>query len=173
MVKLTSIFLLFICAFSGISQDISNLDEKYGIKKFKLESNYSELQNSLELDIDGTVRYYKYIGGDVTSIFETKVKEIILGYYNNQLYYIGIILDDSSQIYPDIIYDKLKTLFGEGLMQTNYKKGPLTYKFGYAWETEKTYLAFNEQLPNEVQSGKTSIWMISNVLDKKMAEDDF
>lgn len=172
--KKSIIFLSILCITNLVtSQSLSNLDSKYGINKFKLESSFSTHQANLKLDLDGKVKYYKYIGTDIPSIFDCNINKIILGYYKNKLYFILFELKDDKQLFVDLVYDKLEQLFGPTSVNTNIKKGPLTYQFVYVWQTDKTYLSFDKQLPNDLQIGRTAIWMKSNVLDNQKASDDF
>ncbi|MBA7538573.1 hypothetical protein ES705_30850 [subsurface metagenome] len=171
--KLLGILILVCLSNIIIAQNLSNLDSKYGIKKFKLESSYDNYKSSLELELDGKVKYYKYVGSDIQSVFGQDISKVILGFYKNKLYYVNLILDDSQPIYSDLVYDKLKQLFGSTEKATTFNKGPLSYDWAYFWQTKKTYLSFDKQLPNNQQAGRVTIWMISNVLDDQIAADDF
>lgn len=172
--KKTIIIITILCITNFVtSQSLQNLDIKYGINKFKLESSFSTYQANLIIELDGKVKYYKYISTDISSIFGSNINNIILGFYKNKLYYIQIELKEDKQLFVDLVYDKLEQLFGSTPVNTNIKKGPLTYQFAYVWQTDKTYLAFDRQLPNDLQNGRTAIWMKSNVLDNQIASDDF
>lgn len=171
--SLTLLTILSLIANMAVAQTLSNLDLKYGMNKFRLESSYSTYQANLKLTLDGKVKYYEYTGSDISSIFDCKIKKIILGFYKNKLYYIKFDLNEEYPLYVDLIYDKLEQLFGPTPINTDIKKGPLTYKFAYVWQTKKTYLSFDEKLPNDLQVGSTAIWMYSNILGNQIASNDF
>ena len=173
MRKVIGVVLMVCLSNALIAQNLSNLDAKYGIKKFKLETSYENYKSNLELELDGKVKYYKYVGKDIQSVFGLRIRKIILGFYKNKLYYIGIELDDSIPIYPDFIYDELKKLFGDTEKLTNFKKGPFSYEWAYIWQTKKTYLCFDKLQATESENEKVSIWMISNVIDYQITSDDF
>lgn len=173
MKKIIGIVLMIFLSNTLMAQNLSNLDTKYGIKKFKLESSFENYKSNLELELDGKVKYYRYVGSDIQTVLGQDIRKIILGFYKNKMYYIGIKLDDALPIYPDLIYDKLKDLFGYTDKSTNFKKGPLSYEWAYTWQTNKTYLSFDKQKATEFKNEEVSIWMISNVVDKQISSDDF
>ena len=85
-------FLLsIVCMYTNLcfSQDKNNLDKKYGINKFKLESTTSLYKGFLRTKIfkQDKVKYFDYIGTDIKDLFGFKVKEVILGFYKDKLDY--------------------------------------------------------------------------------------
>jgi hypothetical protein len=174
MKNLFGIFIMIFVTSIVTAQNLSNLDAKYGIKNFKLESSYDNYKSNLKLELDdGRVKYYNYVGTDVQSIFGHDIRKITLGFYKSKLYYIRLDLDDSKPVYSDLVYENLKQLFGSAERGYGIKKGPLKYDWVYVWQTQKTYLCFDKQLPNELQPGSIAIWMMSNILGNQIVIDDF
>ncbi len=173
MKKIIGFLLMFCISNIMNAQNLSNLDSKYGIKKFRLETPYENYKSKLELEIDGKVKYYKYVGTDIQSVFGKDIKKIVLGFYKNKIYYIGIELDNSLPIHPDLIYDELKKMFGNTEKSSNFQKGPLSYEWAYVWKSKKAYLSFDKQEATEFNNEKTSIWMISNIIGNQITSDDF
>lgn len=167
-------FFLTLLQFANVlSQDLSKLDSRYGIKKFKLESNIVNYQADLSILIEGNINFYKYTGSDIKTIFNAEIEEIILGFYKNKLYYIGFVIDNTLDIYETIIYEKLTNLFGPTRGKSNFKSGPFLYSFQYIWETKNTRLTFEESSNEREPIKKTKIWMTSNALESVKDSEDF
>lgn len=168
--NLIFVFILVTNIFSSKAQNLQNLDAKYGFNKFKLESSinlYKGYLTSLSKQ-DEKIKFYTYNKGDIKTIFDYEIEKIVLGYYKGKLYEISIQFKTTDWFHSDIIYDRLKMLFGSGEYSTNYNKGPLNYDWGYKWYTNKTYLSFDKQ-----KTEPASIWMISTILDIQIANDEF
>ncbi|ESU23792.1 hypothetical protein FEDK69T_12020 [Flavobacterium enshiense DK69] len=141
--KLTLLFFIFINSIA-ISQNLSNLDVKYGFNKFKLESSYTLHKNNLSYKTtDNNVKYYEYIGKDIKSVFGVKIDEIWLGYYKNRLYTISIDFGAISDSESQNIIKELKKMFGYQELITNSEGETYKYEWAIAWETQKTYLQAN------------------------------
>ena len=80
--KLIAAFILILNSFTSVSQNIQNLDTKYGFRKFKLESSYDLYKSQLKpLDITKTgskMKYYEYTGTEYNEVFGYKVNKISL-----------------------------------------------------------------------------------------------
>ncbi len=182
MKKLSSIIILVsFCALtifskSGIAQNIANLDLKYGIKKFKLGTSY-ELYKSQLLLIpynikNANLKTYKYLGSDIPEIFGYEVKAITLIFYKNCLFEISIEYPLKYKEFEVSIANQLKILFGEWEYQNDIVKGYGTTKWSYYWQGKKTFLAFDYTTDKDVIN-TMSIWMVSTLIQKQIANDQF
>jgi len=167
------LLLIFVQTVNCYSQDLSKLDSKYGMKKFQLESNLSNYKPKLSLLLEGSITYYKYEGTDVKTVFDADINEITLGFYNNKLYYVGFVIDNSLGMNEAIIYDKLRKLFGPTRGKRQFTKGPFTYSYQYMWESNKATLVFEESDSYKDPLKSTKIWLTSNVLEKEKDSADF
>ena len=98
MKNIVLVFLFFI-PLIGISQNLNNLDEKYGFNKFKLETSFQTYNKDLEFiytDKKTGSKHYKYIKKDVSVFGYNDIEHIGLVFYKNKLYqvYIKINLKD-------------------------------------------------------------------------------
>jgi hypothetical protein len=148
--RLTLILIFSICVNFGFSQnDISNLDTKYGLNKFKFEDPYTKYKNQTKLIKDsGTYvphkKDYYYTGKDIDKILEHSVSKIELTFYKEKLQIISVTFDDNLTDYQNRkIYEKLENLFG--IPTLSFEPGKDGGKFGYAWIAKKTQLIFSQQ----------------------------
>ena len=161
--------LLVVCffvnyAFAQVVQqpNVPPLDAKNGINKFKLcsfleihKANLKETPNPKDV----RVKWYTYIGTDIQTVFEYKVKQINLGYYKNKLYKISVLFDETQSINTTEIKNKLELLFGAGKLEENKSNK-------YVWETTKIYLSF------EFNEKEISIYTYSKILEKQLISDE-
>lgn len=77
---------------NAFGQGLKNLDKSFGINKFKLETLYSLYEKDLKYfdTNEQGVEFYIYTKSDISEVFGVNVKEIGLGFYENQLYTISI-----------------------------------------------------------------------------------
>jgi len=165
--------LLICClieiAFAQVAQpNVPPLDAKNGINKFKLCSFYDIHKANLKeapTQKNTRIKWYTYIGGDVQTVFEYKVKKINLGYYKNKLYKITVQFDESQNIKTDDIKNKLTLLFGDANYQQKGTdtKNPTEKDI---WETTKVYLIF-EFSPNDI-----NIYTYSKIMEKLYISDE-
>lgn len=174
-----SIFLLFYLLLFSVSvksQDLNNLDRKFGFNKFKLESPFNLYQSQLKYLFTGNdkVKYYEYSARDIGLIFDCIVEKVRLGFYNQKLYTISIdfiVIDNSDEIR---IQKELKSLFGYQRTTYDTESSPgFRYEWAVAWKTEKTFLQaskfhceniknpcgveiflFSQKIRNEIQNNK-------------------
>lgn len=164
---------IFIHVISSISaQNISNLDTKYGINKFKLESSFELYKNELEFKASKKdVKYYSYKNINSIKIFNEDVNQIWLGFYKNKLYTISIDLkttDNSKQIEN---LKKMENLFGEA---SEGETKNTEYDWAYQWKTSKVYLGFNRvSCKFEFKPCTAHIYMISYKLHYQIENDSF
>ena len=159
---------LFICccinlAFAQVAPPgVPPLDAKNGINKFKLCSFYdihkANLKEAPEQK-DVRIKWYTYIGTDVPTVFEYKVKQINLGYYKNKLYKITVQFDETQGIKTADIKNKLILLFGESRHEQSTKEKDI-------WETSKVYLSF------DVNGNNISIYTYSKITEKLYISDE-
>ena len=94
MKKLLIIILIVLSSqVRGQYQGLTNLDEKYGFNKFKLEEPFSKYKNSCKFlygDNDN-VKKYEYVGASINGVFGYfKVKDLYLHFYKDKLKEIEI-----------------------------------------------------------------------------------
>ncbi len=155
-------------------QNLDNLDKKFGINKFKLESDISLYKNNIVFDLKGDdqVEYYKYSGEDFKSLFGVSISNCALGFYKKKLYSISINFGEISKFDQDIINYKLKSLFG--LPDLGSGNSPLNYQWFYFWKTSKTYLAFSKLSENsDYKPGTIDIFMFSRKLHEVINNANF
>jgi hypothetical protein len=169
--------LLFIPKL-GNSQDLDNLDEKYGFNKFKLESSFENFKSDLiylftddNVYKDG-VKYYKYKKRDVSVFGYKNLNEVGLGFYKNKLYTINLDLG----VVPDVefsrIYLKLVDLFGEPNVSRHDFKDD--YENRVQWSTNKTLLGFEKRKCNSNYNPcHLGIFLISLKMKNKILNDGF
>lgn len=161
--------LLFLCFYqlmgNTYSQSMNKVDEKYGLNKFKLESSITLYKNNLkQINYDGEVKFYNYTGTDIKTIFNYKVKEIILGYFESKLYYVAFKFYNNDELFnSSFFYENLKDLYGKGKLEVSYKTGDYEYDWGYYWQGKKTYLRFDKS-----KSGDITLWLISETMKKEI-----
>jgi hypothetical protein len=74
----------------------------------------------------------------------------------------------------DLIYDKLKLLFGESNKRYSQKMGDYyVIDWAYNWSGKKTYLTFEKTSSLRDNEQKLKIWMQSTIIEKQIAEDQF
>lgn len=112
-------------------QDLQNLDRKFGIKKFRLESSITLYKSQIQLlrKNDNGTSYYKYLGKDINNLFNVSIEEVGLIFYKNILYSISITFAQTSETNEKIVYSKLKDLFGDPFTGTGKEKAPLDYEW--------------------------------------------
>ena len=115
--KISPIIVVMSCFISTFSycQDLSKLDIKFGLKQFKLESNFELYESQLHFEFDATdgSKYYSYTGSDLKEILGVEVSQILLSFYKQKLYYIKVIYTPKNQFHEVMINQKLDDLFGK------------------------------------------------------------
>jgi hypothetical protein len=164
-------FLFMLCfvqlAFSQVvpTPSMQLLDAKNGINKFKLCSFFEIHKANLKempAKNDVHVKWYTYMGTDVSTVFDYKIKHLDLGYYKNKLYKILVQFDGTDEEEADNIKIKLDLLFGPG---KEIEKGDdPTCK--YAWDATKVYLYF------EYNEKEINLFMSSKILGKQIILDE-
>jgi len=143
------------------------LDAKNGINKFKLCSFYEIHKANLKeapAQKDTRIKWYTYIGNDVQTVFEYKVKQINLGYYKNKLYKITVQFDETQGIKTADIKNKLILLFGEGRYEQSADIKHPTEKD--VWETTKVYLSF------DANNNEISLHTYSKIIERQIVSDE-
>lgn len=151
------------------AQTSSNLDLKYGINKFKLESHYSNYKANLKLSasISQNIKVYEYMGNDIKILFGQEISEINLFFYKDKLNSIHFLFGIHDNIDFDMIYSSLEKLFGYAPKQSNEEMD-----WFYVWSTDKTYLEFST-LPKEYGLDFVELKMRSKVIELQKLNDDF
>ena len=167
--------LLVLSSNFSSGQNRSNLDSKFGINKFKLESSYELYQSKLKYDFDGNdkVKYYLYTGGDIRELFGTEVNRIGLGFYKGKLYTISYSFNPATEFHETIIFNKLKDLFGVPAIGNDNKVG-LDYQWAYIWQTNKTFLQHSKySATSNYHANYLDIFMYSKKLKHQIDNDNF
>ncbi len=174
---ITLILIFSACVNFAFSQvgNISNLDTKYGLNKFKLEDPYSKYKNQTKLiEYSGVyvppkknTKEYYYTGKDIDKILDHSVSEIKLIFIKEKLSSIHVFFNDNLTDYQNNrIYEKLEALFGTP--SASNPPGMYGSKFTYSWITYKTQLLFAQP------EGHGSQMMISSrILLMERDNDEF
>ncbi len=172
----TLFLIYFHLSFSLIySQDLTNLDNKFGFKKFKLETPFNLYSKQLKFHLKGydNVIYYEYVGNDIDLVFGGIVKKINLGFYNQKLYTISIelITDDTDD---KRIQRELIGLFGYQKVNYSTKGGETNYDWAVAWSTGKTYLQANKiSCTDKYDPCRVEIFLYSKKLRSEINNNQF
>ena len=180
---MNKIFLLsLILSVPGFSQNLQNLDEKYGFNKFKLESSINLYQKDLvyKTSDQNGVKYYEYKKQDINVFGFSKVKEIGLLFYRDKLYCINI---DLSTSYNDDMFStissKLKDLFGDPTTTSNggdYGKwDSKTYMENVnQWLSSKALLGLSKvKCSSPINPCGINIFLVSQVIQRQINNDGF
>jgi hypothetical protein len=175
------IALLFFVFFKGFSQNLDNLDEKYGFNKFKLESpiqNYiKDCKYMFTSKKTGNV-LYKYIRKDI-DVFGIEIESLVLVFHKNKLYTIEIKVNPANDSIYGKITSELAKLFGslfEVAIEKDYGvNDSRTYlESQIRWETNKTLLGLDEIKCNSpLDPCKITIWLESKIIRKQVNNDGF
>lgn len=177
--KLTLILIFSICVNFGFSQinDISNLDTKYGLNKFKFEDPYSKYKNQTKLiEYSGVyvppkknTKEFDYTGNDIDKILDHSVSRIRLIFIKEKLSSIDVTFDKNLNDYQNKrILEKLENLFGTPTVSN--EPGLYGLHFNYAWIAKKTQLSFS-QLQGYFQG--SHIMISSRILLMERDNDEF
>lgn len=163
-----SIFLISISlTFSGYSQGLKNLDNSFGIDKFKLNTSYNIHKNHLKYYDTNTegVEFYDYTKGDIIKLFGQSVSRINLGYINDNLYLITISFGSLDKRQNMMLLQKLRDLFStpEIIQPNNH------LVFVAKWETGKIYMQAEEySCSSPVFPCETELFIYSKELKKTL-----
>ena len=160
--KITLILIFSLCLNFGFSQinEISNLDTKYGVNKFKLEDSYAKYKNQTKLiEYSGVyvppkkdTKEYYYTGKDIDKILDYSVTKIRLIFIKDKLAAVDVTFDNNLSDYQNKkIYEKLENLFGAPTASN--PPGMYGAKFLHLWTSNKTQLLFTQQEGYHVGSG--------------------
>jgi hypothetical protein len=168
---MTLAILFFVL--TGYNQVLSNLDKKYGIGIFKLESDF-KLYKNLEFVIQGNdgVKSYKYKNKTPLKIFGVEASNVHLSFFKNKLYSISYHFDPLATYDISTIKSGLTELFGTASSGNN--NTPLNYEWADIWQTKNTYLHFAKYgESSESYSNNFESLMLSNVIRNKILNSNF
>ncbi len=176
------ILFLFFNPIFGFSQNLQNLDLKYGFNKFKLESSIQNYSNDLvyiSVDKVSGVKFYSYTKKDISVFGFKDVKQIWLGFYKDKLYNIDVVLNGGDTMYSTIV-PKLIELFGtptyfnEGSEYFGEQDVKTYMEDPRQWVTLKTLLGINKVKCNSPSRPCTiNIFLVSQKLKKEINNDGF
>ena len=175
--------LLLIKSVYGFSQNLENLDDKYGFNKFKLGSSYQSYSKDLEFIFSGDqpdIKFYKYTKKDISIFGFSKISEIHLGFYRDKLFNIDI---DLNPTYNDdmftTILSKLKDLFGYPTLVSSggdYGKfDSKTYMENVnQWKSYKTALVLNKVKCSSLKNPcGINIFLVSQDIQRQINNEGF
>jgi hypothetical protein len=178
----TFIFLLLHLPSIIFSQNLNNLDEKYGFNKFKLGNSFQFYSKDIDYVVTDKsgVKYYKYKRNDISVFGFTSIEEIGLGFYKDKLYTIDIVLNPkyNEEMYS-VIFSKLKELFGYPTTITSGKDygewDTRTYMENInQWLSNKTLLGFNKvKCSSPSRPCTISIFLVSQIIQRQINNDGF
>ena len=177
--NLVILFLFFNPNF-GFSQNLQNLDLKYGFNKFKLGGSFDNYKKDLEfLDFpinESGVKYYKYIKRDVSIFGYKDIRQIGLGFYKNKLYTIDILLNQNfDENMFSTILSNLKNLFGyPTTVSKGVGGGDLYIENVNQWKSDKTLLGLNKvKCDSPTFPCSIEIFLVSQVIKRQIINDGF
>ena len=145
MKKITVLFLLL--NISSFAQDLNFLDSKNGYKKFKFGKTPEEITEIKKVtwnEVGFKARkslWYQYVGKDITTFFDSDIRDLDLYFFNKKLFQISISLGELTEDFSLQEFEELKNqlsaIFGNDFY--NMKKEQDIVK-GYIWLGEKVKL---------------------------------
>ncbi len=176
MKNLASILFL-LTAFGSVAQTLSNLDTKYGILKFKLESPFEIHKSNLKADdvykSDEKLRSYTYTGIDIKEVLGYDVQTITLLYWNNKLYEVQIKYKESQLQFKSSILNKLELLFGKGQYFSDVTQEQFHTEWSYNWQAKKAFCRFEKVKWSTDNDYCMKLWIKSLKMEKEIAESEF
>ena len=176
-IKYIIVIFFLISNLSNIySQDLNNLDKKFGFNKFKLESLFSTYEKQLKFNFMGydKVKYYEYTGKDIGLVFGCIVKKINLGFYNQKLYTISIDFIANNENDDKRIQSELKGLFGYQNITYSAKSSDKEFEWAISWKTRKTYLQANKvSCEDKYNPCEVEIFLYSQKLSSEVKNNQF
>lgn len=167
------LFLILVVSISVSAQNLANLDKKYGINIFKLGTSFNTYSKDCTFDSSDSngVKYYTFNKWYSIKIFNfSATNDVHLGFYKDKLYTISIDLVVLDYDKFEQLHKKLNELFGYGIPA---KSDPI-YDDRYFWKTYKTFLGFEKySCSSSYKPCKTSIYIISNIIDEQIKSDGF
>lgn len=159
-------------SFNVYSQDLNNLDNKYGFNKFKLEESIDVNKQNLKFistSEDG-VQQYEYLKSDDIKVFNVPVRKVNLFYYERKLMKIQIIFNSLTEKSEDYIFTELRRLFGNP--QREYPSSQYS-DFLRMWLSDKTSLHYAKLISSHNLARTVSIEVISFKLAMKKENNRF
>lgn len=175
------VIFLLISPFGGYSQDIKDLDSKYGFNKFKLEGDFSKYSSNLKYlnhDEKNGVDKYLYTKEDISVFGYDNVVQVTLGFYKKRLYFIDVVLNPNSDdsVYENIIL-KLVSLYGNPSISTResqFKDLKNYYDLINQWQTPKMTLSvYLYKSISPINPNKISISLVSEKLGRQIDSEGF
>ena len=170
------VFFLILNLSNLHSQDLYNLDKKFGFNKFKLESPFSIYEKQLKFNFIGydKVKYYEYTGKDIGLVFGCIVKKVNLGFYNQKLYTISIDFIANNENDDNRIQSELKGLFGYQNIKYSAHSSDKEFEWAISWKTEKTYLQANKvSCEDKYNPCEVQIFLYSQKLRNEVKNNQF
>ena len=179
--KKSTLLLLLLISISGFTQNLSNLDEKYGFNKFKLENSFYVYQKDLlyKTSDQNGVKYYDYKKKDVNVFGCSDLIGVLLGFYKDKLYTISIDINptDNNDRYYSIL-SNLKNLFGYPTSSSLEGNGNSDYQRNIEninqWLTNKTLLGYNKiKCSSPLNPCSLNLFLVSQVIQRQINNDGF
>ncbi len=173
MNRIILLIALGLFSISANCQNLANLDKKYGINIFKLDTPFSQYSSNCtyEMTSEDGVKYYYYKKPLNVKIFNFFANNVLLGFYKDKLYTITIdvMLVITDNDFKSLLKN-LEGLFGRGIISPNDEM----FEFSYFWKTSKTYLGLQKvSCSSTFKPCTTHIYLISNSIDEQIKSDGF
>ena len=142
--------MLFVVLSTTVySQSASELDSKYGFKKFRFGMSPSQIGNLTAYSAGKSfknVDIYKYSGGDISEIRGIRLQDITLYFYNQKLYRISVDFGSPIQLFSEIDYqiinESLIASFGRGYEIKNKYQGDMLILSSSFWDGRKVRMEY-------------------------------
>lgn len=170
------VLIFLLLSITALCQDLSNLDNKMGFNKFKLESSYNLYKSQLKHHLTGpdSVVYYDYSGNDINKVFNVFVKKISLGFYENMLYTISIDFITVGKEDETILQNELQELFGNQKIFYNTSSSIVEYDWAMQWKSKNAFLQLDKISCNDdSNSCKVELFMLSKKLRVEIKNASF
>ena len=182
--KYFGLVLLLTFSLVSYSQNLENLDLKYGFNKFKLGGSFESYKKDLEFlnfpKNNSGVRYYNYKKKDISIFGFTDIDQIGLGFYKDKLYSVDIVLNPhfKKNMFSTIL-SNLENLFGSANIISNGVESDDGDGSSYMeninqWKTSKTLLGLNTFKCNSPTRPCTvNVFLVSQVIQRQINNDGF
>ena len=167
--------LFFTLPLFSKGQNLDALDKKMGFNKFKLGSTFNDYASDLKYVFSGpnNDKYYRYNKKDIKQLFDSKIKEIDLGFYKNKLYTISIFFEIITEDESKNILAKLMELFG--IPKKADAEASTSYDWQFHWDGNKVFMAFSKYscLFKGDQACEDELFINSKDIQTKITTDQF
>ena len=173
--KLLSILLFIILPSAyGQSGSVADLDLKYGFKHLKFGKNYLNYKNVLSstpsiLPHYPTRKSYDYINVDIKDLYGVEIKNIQLGFCNDQL--LSIQLNFPFNISTDD-FDRISYSLGVAFGKGEYKEESKS-DYGYFWSGKKVKMQLLKFYDEDLKTYLTFLSLTEIQIEEQCVKSEF